>query len=180
MGSVIMMIVLLAAAAFWWYVSTGNRFARLSVKIAESASGIDVALTQRWDTLTKMLDVTKGYARHEAEVLGDVVKLRQGMSMGERNDASARMDEVAGRLNVLVENYPELKSSENFIQLQHSIKDAEDQLQAARRIHNMNVSRFNQLLASWPFSIVGNGRGYAPAEFFVADPIRRGDVKMEF
>jgi len=68
-------------AVVLWYVSTRNRFARLAVKITESDSGIDVALTKRYDTLTKMLDVTKGYAKHEAETLVNVVRLRGGMSM---------------------------------------------------------------------------------------------------
>ena len=177
---ILIVLVLMAAAAFLGYVSLVNRFARLSVKIGESASGVDVALTRRWDTLTKMIDVTKGYARYEAGALSSVVKLRQGMSMMERNDASARMDELTGRLNVLVENYPDLKASESFTQLQQAVREAEEHLQAARRVYNMNVSRFNQLLASWPAGVVGRGRGYVPAEFFQAEERKRGDVSMEF
>ncbi|MDR1483011.1 MAG: LemA family protein [Synergistaceae bacterium] len=163
-----------------WYVSTRNRFARLAVKITESDSGIEVALTKRYDTLIKMLDVTKGYAKHEAEVLGNIVKLRQGMSMAERSAANARMDELAGRLNVLVENYPELKAGENYKQLQMSVSDVEEHLQAARRIYNMNVSAFNQLLASWPASIVGSQMGQRQKEFFEAEEHKKQDVKMNF
>jgi LemA protein len=170
----------IAVLAVLWYVSTRNRFARLAVKITESDSGIDVALTKRYDTLTKMLDITKGYAKHEAEVLAGVVKLRKGMSMGERSAANVRMDELAGKINVLAESYPALKASENYKELQRSVADVEEHLQAARRIYNMNVSYFNQLLASWPASIVGNGMGQARKDFFEAEEGKKQDVKMEF
>ncbi|MBQ7263399.1 MAG: LemA family protein, partial [Synergistaceae bacterium] len=100
--------------------------------------------------------------------------------MQEKSDAAAKMDEVAGRLNILAESYPELRSSETFQQLQRSVMEAEGELQAARRIYNMNVSQFDQLLASWPAGIVGRKHGHVPAEFFEAEPTKRGDVKMAF
>ena len=177
---IVILLAVLAAGAAHWYVATANRFAQLAVKVAEAGSGIDVALTRRWDTLTKMLDVTKGYAKHEAETLGGIVTLRQGMTLGEKRDALAKMDDVMGKLNVLVENYPDLKASENFKQLQIGVTEAEDNLQAARRIYNMNVSQFNQLLMSWPMSIVGRRRGYDPMDFFEAEAHKRQDVKMRF
>jgi LemA protein len=173
-------IGVIVVAVILWYVSTRNRFARLAVKITESDSGIDVALTKRYDTLTKMLDVTKGYAKHEAEVLANVVKLRGGMSMAERGEANRKMDELAGRLNILAEGYPELKASENYKQLQISVTDVEEHLQAARRIYNMNVSAFNQLLASWPAGMVGSGMNHTPKDFFEADERKKQDVKMDF
>jgi LemA protein len=170
----------IVAVIVLWYVSTRNRFARLAVKITESDSGIDVALTKRYDTLTKMLDVTKGYAKHEAEVLAGIVQLRKGMSMAERGAANLQMDELAGKINILAESYPDLKASENYKELQHSVTDVEEHLQASRRIYNMNVSAFNQLLVSWPASIVGHGMGHANKDFFAAGEGKKQDVKMEF
>ncbi|MDR3279774.1 MAG: LemA family protein [Synergistaceae bacterium] len=167
-------------AVILWYISTRNRFARLAVKITESDSGIDVALTKRYDTLTKMLDITKGYAKHEAEVLANIVKLRGGMSMAERGEANRQMDELSGKLNILAENYPALKASENYKELQRSVSDVEEHLQAARRIYNMNVSYFNQLLAVWPASIVGNGMGQTKKDFFEAEEHKKQDVEMKF
>jgi LemA protein len=169
-----------AVIAILWYISTMNRFARLSVKVTESDSGIDVALTKRYDTLTKMLDVTKGYAKHEAETLADIVKMRKGMSIGERGEANRQLDEMAGRINVLAESSPELRSSENFRQLQTAVTEVEEHLQAARRIYNMNVSAFNQLLASWPACLVGGAKGHVPKEFFEAEERKKEDVRMEF
>ena len=88
-----------------WYIMTMNRFARLLVKIRESDSGIEVALTRRFDTLTRMLDVTRAYARHEAGTLGSIVKMRQGMSMAQWSDANSQMDVLHGKINVLAEAY---------------------------------------------------------------------------
>ncbi len=168
------------AAAVLWYIWTMNRFARLLVKIKEADSGIEVALTMRFDTLTKMLDVTKAYAKHEAETLGKIVTMRQGMSMTQRIEADSQMDALHGRINVLAEAYPELRSSDNFKALQTSIGDVEEQLQAARRIYNMNVSQFNQMLVTWPDSIVGRMRGHMQQEFFRQDPQKKQDVPMNF
>lgn len=163
-----------------WYVSTMNRFARLAVKIDESGSGVDVALTKRYDTLTKMLDVTKAYAKHETETLAQLVSMRKGMSMLERGEANRQMDELASRLSIVAEAYPELRSSENFKELQQAVVEVEEHLQAARRIYNMNVSAFNQLLVSWPSSIVGNMNRHTGKDFFAAEDKKKEDVTMQF
>ena len=176
----LLILALVIVGTVVWYITTMNQFARLLVKIVESDSGIDVALTKRYDTLTKMLDVTKAYARHEAETQAAIVSLRQGMSMKERSEANRAMDAVAGRINLRAEAYPDLRSSENFKELQQGIKEVEEHLQAARRIYNMNVSAFNQLLASWPASIVGNIKKHSAREFFEADNDKKADVPMQF
>jgi LemA protein len=163
-----------------WYVSTMNRFARLAVKVTESDSGIDVALTKRFDTLTKTLDACKGYAKHEADVLANIVKMRKGMNIEQKTEVNRQMDELAGRINVLAEAYPDLKASAVFVELQGAIAEVEEHLQAARRIYNMNVSSFNQLLASWPSGMVGRGHGHSPKGFFEAESRKKADVKMEF
>ena len=178
--TVLLVIAAIAGIGVLWYISTMNRFARLVVKIAEADSGIDVGLTKRHDTLTKMLDVTKAYARHESETLARLVTLRKGMNMGERIEVNRQMDEVAGKISLMAEAYPELRSSENFRELQKSVVEVEEHLQAARRIYNMNVSAFNQLLVSFPSSIVGRQHNHTAKEFFEADEQKKEDVKMEF
>jgi LemA protein len=106
--------------------------------------------------------------------------MRRGMSMGERGEANRQMDELTGRINVLAEAYPELRSSDNFKQLQTGVAEVEEHLQASRRIYNMNVSAFNQLLATWPASIVGSQMGHSPKDFFEAEERKKQDVKMDF
>lgn len=162
-----------------WYISTSNKLNRSVVKIDEATSGIDVALEKRYDVLTKMIDVVKGYAKHEKETLFEVIKLREGMSMKERNEANSAMDESFKKINVLAESYPELKSSENYKTLQQSIADVEEHLQAARRLYNSNVSSYNQLLVSFPASIVAKNKGMVKEDFFEANEAKKEDVKID-
>ena len=162
-----------------WYISTSNKLNRSVVKIDEALSGIDVALTKRYDVLTKMIDVVKSYAKHEKETLFEVIKLRKDMSIKERNDANRAMDENFRKINVVAESYPELKSSENYKTLQQSIADVEEHLQAARRLYNSNVSLYNQLLVSFPTSSIAKNKGMTKKEFFETDEVKKQDVKID-
>ncbi len=179
MGLVICIVAIVAVILLWW-VGTYNGIKKLDIKVKEGLSGIDVALTKRYDVLTKMLDVVKGYQQHEKEILTEVIKLRSGMTMQERNTANQQMDTAFGRINLLAENYPELKSSNNFIQLQNAILDTEEHLQAARRLYNANVTAFNEKIVTFPNSIVAGSMGAVAKEFFEAEAVKRQDVKMNF
>ena len=162
-----------------WYISVSNKLNRTVVKIDESLSGIDVALTKRYDVLTKMIDVVKAYAKHEKETLFEVNNLRKDMTIQEINDANKAMDENFKRINIVAENYPELKSSENYKTLQQSIADVEEHLQASRRLYNSNVSLFNQMLVTFPTSSVAKSKGLAKKDFFEADETKKEDVKID-
>ena len=162
----------------WIAMSNGIKVAGL--KCDEALSGIDVALTKRYDVLTKMLDVVKAFQRHERETLTELVQLRSGMSMAERQAANGRMDLLSGQIRILAENYPELRSSQNFAELQRSIVDVEEHLQAARRLYNANVTAYNTKIVSFPSSMVAGSIGATQREFFVADDVRRQDVPMNF
>ena len=162
------------------YISIGNNLSRAQVKIDEAESGIDVALTKRYDVLTKQLDIVKAYAKHEAETLEKLIELRKGMTMAEKAAASNQMNDLQKRISLVAEAYPELRSSENFRTLQNAVTDSEEHLQAARRAYNANVSGFNQLLVTFPSSVVANGRGLTKRDFFEAEEAKKSDVKMEF
>lgn len=180
MEVIIIVVVIVVVILVGWYIGTSNKLNRAVVKIEEADSGIDVALTKRYDALTKMLEITKGYAKHEKETLGEVINLRKGMSIAEKQDANNKMTETFGKINVLAEAYPELKSSENFKTLQLSVADVEEHLQAARRLYNANISSYNQEIVSFPTSIVAGMKGFVKKEFFEADEAKKEDVKMEF
>lgn len=169
-------LLLVALCVVVWAVTTSNRFGRLAVKIGEGESGIDVALTKRYDTLTKMLDVCREYAAHEVATFSKTIELRRGMTMEQRGQASAQMDELAARMNVVAEQYPQLRSAEVFRDLQNGIRDTEEHLQAARRLYNSNVSIFNQLLVTWPSSIIG--KKHKPYAFFEAEAEKRADISI--
>lgn len=171
-------VVLILLVVFWW-IKTANRFRRFAVKVEEAESGIDVALTKRYDMLTKMVEVCKQYATHERDTFSAMIELRRGgMTMAQRNEASNQMDELTGRLNVVAENYPQLRSSEQYGELQRGIRDAEEHLQASRRLYNSNVSTFNRLLVTFPSSIVGGSLKMERREFFEAEAQKRQDADM--
>ena len=161
-----------------WYISTLNSLNRAIVKIDEADSGIDVALTKRYDVLTKMMDVVKSYAKHEKETLFEVINLRKGMSIAEKNEVNSKMSQNFERINILAESYPELKSSESYQVLQQSIVDVEEHLQAARRMYNANVSTYNQMIVTFPISIIANSKGMVKKDFFEAEETKKADVKI--
>ena len=179
MGAIICVVAIVAFLLLWW-IGTYNGIKRLEIKVNEGLSGIDVALTKRYDVLTKLLEVVKGYQKHEKEILAEVIRLRSGMTMQERNVANQQMDTAFGRINMLAESYPELKSSNNFMQLQHAIVDTEEHLQAARRLYNANVTAYNEKIVTFPNSIVAGSMGASAKEFFEAEAAKRQDVKMNF
>lgn len=178
MNPLYILITIVVIAFVMWYISTSNKLNRSVVKIDEALSGIDVALTKRYDVLTKMIDVVKTYTKHEKETLFEVIKLRKDMSIKEINEANHAMDENLKKINVVAENYPELKSSDNYKTLQQSITDVEEHLQAARRLYNSNVSLYNQLLVSFPTSSIAKNKGMTKKEFFEADELKKEDVKI--
>lgn len=177
---VLIVVGVIALIIIIWYVSVSNAFNRDIIKIDEADSGIDVALTKRYDVLTKMIAICKGYAKHEKETITDTIKYRKGMSMEERAEANNKMTETFGKINVLAEAYPDLKASENFKTLQQSVTDVEEHLQAARRLYNSNISSYNQRVVTFPSSIVASTKGLVKREFFEAEDAKKEDVKIEF
>ena len=180
----IVIVVILLVIVLGWYISTMNNLRRLEIKVEESLSGIDIALTKRFDVLTKMLDTTKGYAKHEAETLENVIKWRNGIpadaTLEQKSEFASSLSKVATGLNVVVEQYPDLKANDMFGKLQNAIRDTEEQLQAARRIYNSNVTTINNLIVSWPSSIVARKINIQRKTFFEAEDSKRADVKMDF
>lgn len=172
---VILIVVLLIV---FWCIRTVNGFKKKEIRVQEGLSGVEVALTKRYDMLTKMLDTAKGYMAHESGLFEKVVELRRGMSIAEMNEAQQQMDALSGKLFAVAENYPELRSSDVFVELQHGIRDAEEHLQAARRLYNSSVTAYNTAIAMFPAKLLAGS--HQPKEFFAADAAKREDVKMTF
>ena len=176
-------VLIIVISIVGWYISTLNNFRRMGVKIDEANSGIDVALTKRFDLLTKSVATVKGYAKHELETLEKVIAMRQpdkGASMKEKSEFNQKLADASKSLNIVMEQYPDLKADSHFLELQVQIKEVEEHLQAARRLYNSNVSTYNQLLLVFPSNIVANKYGFTKRDFFEAEEVKRQDVKIEF
>ena len=159
-----------------WGISTVNGFKKKEIRVQEGLSGVEVALTKRYDMLTKLLDTAKSYMKHENELFAKVIEMRRGMTVDEMNTAQQQMDNLSGRFFAVAEGYPELRSSDVFVELQRGIRDAEEHLQAARRLYNTSVTAYNTAIVMFPDQGAG---GRSPAEeFFAADEAKREDVKM--
>ena len=171
-------VLLLVVLAIVWCVRTVNDFKKKEIRVQEGLSGIEVALTKRYDMLIKMLDAAKGYMAHESDLYTKVIELRRGMSVAELSNAQQQMDALSGRFFAVAENYPELRSSNVFAELQRGIRDAEEHLQASRRLYNSSVADYNTAIAMFPAKLLAGSS--QPKEFFAAEAIKREDVKMTF
>jgi LemA protein len=175
-------LLIIAVSVVGWIINTSNRFKIMKVKIGEADAGIDVALQKRYDTLTKLMQTVKAYAKHEIDTLTKMVELRQGLSgatISEKADYAHKLDDAAAQIQVVAESYPELRSSDNYRQFQDAILDSEDHLQAARRLYNNNVSAFNQAIVVFPASIIANASHFAPMAFFEIEEAKRQDVTID-
>lgn len=175
-------VVLLVLILLIWFISTRNKFIKMEQDVENSMSRIDVYLTKRFDVLTKMLDATKGYTKHEKETLAQVIEMRNpgaNASLKEKAEFDAQMNSVARQLNFVVEQYPALKADNMFNNLQNAISEVEENLQAARSNYNSNVSSFNKAVSVFPASIVAGNR-FTKKEYFEAEESKRQDVKLDF
>ncbi len=176
-GALLLIIVI-------WYIGVMNSLRQLELKVQEAESGIDVALTKRFDMLSKMLQTTKGYAKHEVETLEKVVKWRSGVpkdaTLKDKEEFFNQMNQVASGINVVVEKYPDLKANTVFLELQSAVANTEEHLQAARRLYNANVTRINSVIVTFPQSIVANAIKMVKKPYFEAEEAKREDVKFEF
>lgn len=158
-------IALIIFIVLIWWVKTSNRFNRYKVVIDESKKNVDIALAKRYDTICEMIKVAKSYAKHESSTFSDVIKLRQNANIKEFNSAIQNQDREISKIFALAEAYPNLKSSQEFINLQDEISDENEQLAAAKRIVNNNISIINQEIVSFPKSVVAKSKGLKEMEF---------------
>lgn len=158
-------IALIILIVIIWWIKTSNRFNRYKVVIGESKKNVDIALAKRYDTICEMIKVAKSYARHEASTFSDVIKLRQNANIKEFNTTIQNQDKEIRKIFALAESYPDLKSSQEFINLQDEISDENEQLAAAKRIVNNNISIINQEIVSFPKSVVAKSKGLKEMEF---------------
>ncbi|MEE5989874.1 MAG: LemA family protein [Firmicutes bacterium ADurb.Bin354] len=180
MTAAIIAIVIVLGIVLIWFIATSNTIKASKLKVEEASSGIDVALTKRYDVLTKQLEVVKQYTSHEAKTMFETIKLRSGMSIPEKQKVLEQMNEVSTQFKLTAEAYPTLLSSEMYKSLMAGIADCEEHLQAARRLYNSNVNSYNTTIAMFPSSIVAGMQGATKQELFTAEEYKRQDVEMKF
>jgi LemA protein len=167
------------------YILMRNSIIGSRNRVEESWSGIDVQLKRRHDLVPNLVESVKGYATHEQKTFENVTKARS-QAMGasgveEVGKAENMLTQALGQLRVVAEQYPELRATENFQQLQNQLSELEDEIQASRRIYNSNVQSYNTKIQQFPMSIVANQGGFEDKEFFeIGDAAEREAPQVSF
>lgn len=176
------MIIIVIAAIVLWIIGMYNSLVKSRQRVKQASSGIDVYLKQRFDLIPNIVETVKGYVKHEAEVLEQITRLRAEYDNREEGNMkqNQELNERFTNLLGLVEAYPELKASESFLNLQKILTKVESQLQAARRIYNVEVTEYNTKRLKFPNSIIANMFGFEEATLFEATEIERQPVKTTF
>ncbi|WP_462273980.1 LemA family protein [Filifactor alocis] len=162
-------VLVIIAIMLIWGVSIRNRLKQYLVVIDESKESVDIALEKRYDTIFEMMKIAKAYAKHEEKVFTEVVRLRQGLSMKETNDVIRSQNRAISEIFAVAENYPELLSSQQFLNLQNQVVKENSALSAAKRIVNSNISALNKCIVSFPMSIVAYFLNLDEMEFLEID-----------
>lgn len=170
MGAVIALVVIVVAVLLWGVFSY-NRLVRLRVRAEESWRDIDTQLKRRWDLIPNLVEAVKGYAGHEKGVFEQVTKARARAldASGPREEAEAEegLKRALFSLFAVAENYPQLKANENFLELQHTLEEAEDAIQRSRRYYNAVVRDLNTSILTFPRSIIAAMFNFKEREFYM-------------
>lgn len=156
-------IIVLLVVSFVIYIGIHNKMVALSVKVDEGYSSIDVALQKRFDLISNLTEVVKGYTKYESELFSSIVKERNLVRKDELLENESR------NLYAIAEGYPDLKASSQYQHLMRAMADCEEHLQAARRFYNSNVSAYNTMIQQFPYSMIASSKGFESKEFFKFD-----------
>ena len=178
-------ILIVVAVIVLWIILTYNRLITLRNRAKEAWSDIDVQLKRRYDLIPNLVETVKGYAAHERGVFEKVTEARTramgARSMKEKGEAENMLSSTLKSLFAVAENYPDLKASTNFLELQRELRDTEDKIQAARRFYNTNVRDLNIKIESFPANTVANIFRFAKMDFFeIGEAAAREPVKVNF
>ncbi len=184
-------LVALLVAVFVMY----NNLVTLRVRVEEAWADIDVQLKRRYDLIPNLVETVKGYAKHESETLTAVMEARSkatainidaskvtGEQMAALAGASAGLGGALGKLMAVAEAYPDLKADKNFLELQSSLEDTENKIQASRRFYNGNVRDYNTKIELVPSNIIASVFAFTKKEFFELpeDSEARDPVSVQF
>ena len=156
----IYIILGIIAVIIIWFIYTWNKFIYLKRRIDRSKSLIDVYLKNRFDLIPNLVECCKGYSNYEKNTLTEITKLRNSYELDNDEKSGEKLNEHYKKLIALVEYYPELKASENFLNLQKNLEKVESEIAASRRIYVNDITRYNTLTKSIPSNIVAALFGY--------------------
>ena len=170
---ILIVVVALIALLFISLISSYNGLVSKKEAVTNQYSNLDVMLQRRADLIPNLVNTVKGYTSHENEVIDKITQARQNLlsanSLEDKEKANNELTKSLDALMVVVENYPDLKSSENFINLQDELAGTENRIATARRDYNNAVNTYNSSVKKFPTNILAGMFGFNVEPYFEAD-----------
>jgi LemA protein len=182
---VLIVLALVVGFVFMQYVGVRNTLVTKDQGVKAAWSQVDIVLQRRADLIPNLVETVKGYAQQEVTVFGDIAKARSALlSAGTPSDkiaANGQLDGALGRLLLIVENYPQLKSNENFLRLQDELAGTENRIAVERKRYNDTLQDYNTYLLKFPTNVIAGFAGYKANEaYFQAAEGSRQTPKVDF
>lgn len=181
---IIIMVISLILILVFYIIGIYNKLVNAKNKVEDQFAQIDVELKRRLDLIPSLVEVVKGYAKHEENTLTEVINARNEMAnasgINEELKASNDVSRALNKLFALSESYPDLKSNTNFISLQNDLKETEDKVSYARSFYNDTVLNYNNLREKFPSNIVSSMFKFKEIDYFKINEEEKQMPKVEF
>jgi len=181
-STLIIIAIILVLGAFLWFLY--NSIVVAKMRVSEAFSQIDVQLKRRADLIPNLVETVKGYAKHEKELFEKVTEARASLVSAKGPEAKAeannQLSQTLKSIFAVAEAYPDLKASQNFMELQQEVSDTEDKIAYSRQFYNSNVLDYNTKLKVFPNVIFAKILNFQDAEFFGATDEEKKPVKVSF
>ncbi len=175
--------IVIIALIIIWAISVQRRLVLLDENISNAMSQIGVQLSSRWDALTALLDLTKGYAKHEYKTLSDTVKMRRSITSSSTAEEASEQDnmitEAMGKIMAVAESYPDLKANTNYQKTMDSVNKYENMVRQSRLIYNDSVTKLNRAIRMFPTSIIASMLGFSRRDYLAAEDSKRDMPSMK-
>jgi LemA protein len=178
-------LVVVVLMVFGSFVSAKNQMVAKDQNVKAAWSEVDVQLQRRADLIPNLVETVKGFTKEESTVFGDIANARAGMLNAQgpaaKIAANGQLDSALGRLLLLTENYPQLRSSEQFMRLQDELAGTENRISVARKRYNDSIQDYNTFILQFPNSIWAGMAGYAKNDaYFTASPAAKAVPSVKF
>jgi len=180
---ILYVVIAIIAVVLIYFIVQYNAFVKANNIVEEAFSTMDVYLKKRWDLIPNLVEVVKGYAQHEKEIFNEITFLRtnsyDSMSMNKKININEQLTQGILKIMAISENYPELKASENFLQLSKDLTKIEDEIANSRKYYNGTVRILNTKIQMFPSNIVAGMFGFKQVSMFEANVEEKNHVKVE-
>lgn len=174
-----MFLTIIIVVVILFVIAEFNIFVRLKNKIKQSKSSIDIYLTQRFDLIPNLVECVKAYAKYEESVFTKIAELRAEYNSSKSLEKGKELNTEFNKLLAVGENNPNLKASEQFLNLQKSLIKMESQLQAARRVYNGDVTLYNTAISTFPNSLFASIFKFKKEELFEIEEYKKENIKVD-